>query len=127
VCIKCNNVITKTREGLKYCSSKCRASFNGYKSKVKHGKIKKPGVGSGGNQLGKDNHQYKTGVGMYRKLALNNKENVCERCESIENLLVHHIDEDRSNNELHNLEILCKRCHQKHHETRDNLGRYAKG
>lgn len=28
---------------------------------------------------------------------------------------VHHIDEDRSNNELNNLQVLCRSCHYKGH------------
>lgn len=127
VCIKCNNVITNPRKGLKYCSSKCRNSYISYQWRIKKGIIKKPGVGSGGNQEGKANHMYKNGIGIFHKLAFSEKEHVCERCESKENLLVHHKDHNRSNNELQNLEILCKKCHQKHHETRDNLGRYTKG
>lgn len=127
VCIKCNNVITNKRKGLIYCSSKCRSAYNSYKWSIKNNKFKKPGVGSGGNQEGINNHQYKNGIGNYNKLAFKNKINICNRCSSVENLLVHHIDHDRSNNELDNLEILCKRCHQKHHENRDSSGRYTKG
>lgn len=127
VCIKCNNVIPDGKyRNAKFCSDKCRAAFNSHKSRVKYGLIKKPGVGSGGNQSGTDNHMYKTGIGTYNKIAFKNKPNFCNRCQTTEKLLVHHIDEDRSNNELDNLEILCKRCHQKHHETRDKRGRYAK-
>ena len=127
VCIKCNNVITNKRKGLKFCSPKCRAAFNSYKWCLKNNKFEKPGVGSGGNQEGLNNHMYKDGVGIYSKKAFNNKRHFCERCGSEENLLAHHKDHNRSNNELYNLEILCKRCHQEHHAKRDNLGRYTKG
>ena len=126
VCIKCNNVITNKRKGLKFCSTRCRNTYNSYQYHLRKGCYKKPGVGSGGNQEGKNNHQYKNGIGTYHKKAFAFKESICERCDSIENLLVHHKDEDRNNNELYNLEILCKRCHQKHHTHRDALGRYAK-
>lgn len=127
VCIKCNNVITNKRKGLKFCSPKCRNAYNAYQWCLKNNKFKKPGVGSGGNQEGENNHMYKTGIGIYNKKAFANLPNICNRCKSLKNLLVHHKDENRSNNELDNLEILCKRCHQQHHETRDNLGRYTKG
>jgi len=127
VCIKCNNVIINKRKGLKFCSVKCRNAYNAYQWCLRKDKFVKPGVGSGGNQEGTNNHQYKTGIGTYSKKGFANLPNVCNRCKSLEKLLVHHMDEDRSNNELHNLEILCKGCHQKHHETRDFLGRYAKG
>lgn len=126
VCIKCNNVIINKYKSAKFCSDKCRSAFNSYKSRVKKGLIKKPGVGSGGNQLGTDNHMFKTGIGTYNKISFKYKPNLCNRCKITEKLLVHHIDENRNNNELHNLEILCKRCHQKHHECRDIQGRYTK-
>lgn len=127
MCIKCNNVITNKRKGIKYCSTKCRVAYNAYQWCLRNNKFEKPGVDTGGNQEGSKNHQYKTGIGTYHKKAFANKEAKCNRCSTIDNLLVHHIDEDRSNNELYNLEILCKRCHQKHHEHRDSLGRYTKG
>ena len=42
----------------------------------------------------------------------------CQRCgysESIEILGVHHIDRNRKNNKLNNLEILCPNCHSLEH------------
>ncbi len=125
-CLKCNIEIINPRKGLKFCCSKCRVAFNSYKSRVKQGLIKNPGVGSGGNQIGNNNHQYKTGIGIYNKLAFSSKPHLCERCESTENLLTHHRDHNRKNNSLENLEILCKKCHQKHHEKRDSTGKYTK-
>jgi hypothetical protein len=104
VCIKCNNVITINSK--KYCSTRCRSAYLSYQHRVKTGLIKKPGVGSGGNQWGKDNHQYKTGIGTYKNLALSSKKHECERCASTNRLEVHHKDHNRKNNELQNLEIL---------------------
>lgn len=126
VCIKCSNVITNKRKGLKFCSSRCRTAYNSYNHYLRKNKFKKPGAGSGGNQIGRNNHQYKNGIGTYRNIAFEFKDAVCEQCNSTLNLLAHHIDENRSNNELHNLKILCKKCHQDYHCKRDNLGRYAK-
>ncbi len=34
----------------------------------------------------------------------------CEECGSYYDLLVHHIDENRSNNEFDNFKVLCKSC-----------------
>jgi len=127
VCIRCSAPIIGKYKSAKYCSIRCRQAEISYRHRVKTGKIKNPGVGSGGNQLGKNNHQYKTGIGSYNKIAFNNLPNICNRCDNIENLLVHHIDHNRSNNELNNLEILCKRCHQLHHTKRDAQGKYTKG
>ncbi len=40
----------------------------------------------------------------------------CERCSSKRILCAHHIDHDRNNDSPDNFEILCKRCHDKHHQ-----------
>lgn len=128
VCTKCNNVILNKRKGLKFCSSKCRNAFNAYKWCVKVNKFEKPGVGSGGNQEGENNHAYKNGIKSYRKRALKTKNNKCEICGELNNekLLVHHKDHNRKNNELHNLEILCNRCHREHHNIRGINGKFIK-
>lgn len=127
VCIHCNNVITNKRKGLKFCSAKCRAAYNTYQWCLRNNKILKPGVGSGNNQFYTNNHMYKNGIGSFHETAFKNKKHECERCSSTTHLLVHHKDHNRGNNELQNLEILCKKCHQKHHCIRDNKGRYTKG
>ena len=52
----------------------------------------------------------------YREKALRNYKNECSIChwdEDIDCLEVHHIDENRQNNELSNLMILCPLCHKK--------------
>lgn len=43
--------------------------------------------------------------------------NICERCgfSLFEILQVHHIDRNRSNNELENLELICPNCHFAEH------------
>ena len=52
----------------------------------------------------------------YRLTALRNYPHKCELCgwdEDIDFLEVHHIDENRKNNTLENLMILCPICHKK--------------
>lgn len=52
----------------------------------------------------------------YRQKALREKPNKCFVCgwnEDIDILEVHHIDEDRTHNQLENLMILCPICHRK--------------
>lgn len=128
VCKRCNTVIDSSKyKNAIYCSITCRNAENAYRHAVKTGRIKKPGVGSGGAQLGTDNHMYKTGIGTYSEKAFEFYGRMCNRCSSTEYLVVHHNDEDRTNNDISNLEVLCKSCHQKYHETRDELGRYTKG
>jgi hypothetical protein len=43
----------------------------------------------------------------------------CERCGSRRRLHVHHRDEDTSNNDPTNLEVLCGSCHLREHWSRD--------
>jgi hypothetical protein len=129
VCIKCGGEIPSHKySNAKYCSDRCRSAYVSYRHAVRTGRIAKPGVGSGGNQEGENNHQYKTGIGTYSQRAFEHYGRKCNRCDSTELLLVHHRDEDRTNNDLSNLEVLCKGCHQEHHCIRDETtGRYIKG
>jgi len=47
--------------------------------------------------------------------------NQCEQCGLYYNLLVHHIDEDRSNNSVANLMVLCTSCHAIVHKRITNI------
>ncbi len=46
----------------------------------------------------------------------------CERCDynRYEILQVHHIDRNRLNNELNNLELICPNCHFEEHHLKDS-------
>jgi len=39
----------------------------------------------------------------------------CSKCNETRNIIIHHIDGNRQNNELKNLKALCRRCHSKTH------------
>ena len=63
---------------------------------------------------------YGTGDGAYRyrKQALEAYESKCMRCgynRYTQVLQVHHIDRDRKNNHIENLEVLCPTCHMEEH------------
>lgn len=64
----------------------------------------------------------------YQKIMQINKvEKKCAKCGSTEKMNVHHIDENHSNNDFHNLVYLCSKCHNKLHiKNRDNKGRFLK-
>lgn len=73
---------------------------------------------------------YGTGGGRnsYRKLAFDNLPNECAVCgwnQYSEVLEVNHIDVDRTNNTLNNLEILCPTHHQVFHYL-DGSGKWTK-
>ena len=126
-CLKCGGQIPAHKyKNAKYCSDRCRGAYIAYLHAIRTGRIKNPGVGSGGAQWGENNHMYRTGIGTFRKRALKHYGNICNRCMSTKKLEVHHIDEDRTNNQIENLEVLCKKCHKDHHIIRDELGRFAK-
>ena len=55
------------------------------------------------------------------KLKPNKCGNGCELCGSKKNLLVHHKDKDRHNNNLSNLQTLCESCHNKVHNNVRNF------
>ena len=60
--------------------------------------------------------------GWYYKLhllVLERDNSQCQRCESIEALLVHHLDLDDRNNKLDNLITLCSTCHLELHRPKD--------
>lgn len=88
------------------------------------GRIKKPGVGKGGNPwLGKEHPCYKHGWYIADRM----REQVrarryCNRCsKDLKDAnrwgwVVHHLDHNHYNNDIGNLEFLCKRCHQIEHE-----------
>ena len=103
VCSFCGKEIYVPERGLKksktgnfYCSKKC-------------GNLHK-------NLLREQSGEWKDSYSTYRKRALNHYEKKCFCCgwEEDERILeVHHIDEDRNNNDIDNLCILCPTCHRK--------------
>jgi len=55
----------------------------------------------------------KSGIAMYRNIVKHKK---CQRCGSDGKINVHHIDRNRYNNDLSNLEVLCTKCHAHEHK-----------
>lgn len=118
----------------KYCKS-CRKEIDKklkIESDVRLGKTKLGFVGKGKNsKKGKDHHSYKSGIGIYRSIKYQYLIDCglaieCENCGSTEFLVVHHIDHNRKNNDIKNLQLLCRSCHIKLHCKRDSLGKFSK-
>jgi rubrerythrin len=60
---------------------------------------------------------FKTGIkpDYYRRIAFEAYGESCNRCGATELIVVHHRDENRHNNHVTNLEVLCRTCHMKEH------------
>lgn len=114
----------------RYCGA-CRAvrrkrsCENSARHRAATGKIKKPGVGKGGNNAkGSEDGQYQTGIAKFQntRYSIKEKRRYCNRCDkdlidaSRYHWCLHHIDHDRANNTDENFELLCERCHQMEHE-----------
>ena len=147
LCIKCGrefHVKPSRKNKAKYCSKACHAAGTIVKPRSeitrpcdscsKEYRITKSQIGTSrccsraclaavqsaersGKNTGPQNPSWKTGIQTYRQ----QKKMACERCSSTKYLVVHHIDEDRSNNTESNLETLCKKCHQTHHDCIESL------
>jgi len=67
---------------------------------------------------GKQDSNYKHGIGRYREIAYSNFSKKCTFCNKIKKYMdVHHKDHNRLNNDISNLIILCRSCHLKHHKS----------
>lgn len=127
-CKICKKEFTKeTRSYAYYCNDcyKEKRRQDSYNRAVKTGRIKNPGVGSGGNQWGENNHQWSnyTAEYSYRHVLQKTK---CIFCKSKKHLVIHHKDLDRSNNNKGNLVCVCRRCHSKLHNLIGNINSRSK-
>ena len=65
------------------------------------------------NKGGENNSNWKTGISVYREYKRD--ENCCEFCGEDDKLEVHHLDENRDNNDVDNLVKVCITCHGRLH------------
>lgn len=63
------------------------------------------------DMLGENNHNWNGGTRSYRKYI----GEACELCAKEYKLIVHHLDGDRYNNDMNNLQTLCTSCHCRVH------------
>jgi len=72
---------------------------------------------------------YKNGKSNYREIAFRHYPHKCSKCgyDKIPQILaVHHIDTDRNNTSIENLELLCGTCHDEVHYT-SRTGKWLNG
>jgi hypothetical protein len=94
----------KSTSGLIYCNRSCRISWTNQRRR------------------GANHPNWKGGESTYRDTMLREgPPPVCRRCglTDIRVLTVHHLDEDRTNNQLKNLVWLCHNCHHLVHHFED--------
>lgn len=128
-CSECGTPYLPTGRCSKYCPI-CRPIVT---KRVKDAAIKRwayakgylNGKGSGSaTGKGKENHMYTYGVANFQQYARERKQTVglCEICgKDIKEAthyewVGHHKDHDRTNNDISNLILMCKQCHQIEHE-----------
>ena len=63
------------------------------------------------------NSHYTNGIVAYRRLAYEHFPKLCSMCGATKNLYVHHKDQNRMNNKIENLIIVCRSCHCKIHDS----------
>ena len=88
------------------------------REKIRQSKLGKKRPDLSERYKGEGNPHYKNGIRTGKRIMLEIYE-VCEICNSDKNLEVHHIDENKENNEIGNLRMLCKSCHSKQHRKID--------
>lgn len=132
-CIICGEQCVKTGKNQKVCLSEgCRREYSKIKTREyrrrkaeRENRLDRVGIGKGGGQpRGKLSTFYKNGISMFRKLSpvIKEQRRYCNRCNKDllyagkDEWCVHHIDHDRTNNEISNFELLCKKCHQIEHK-----------
>lgn len=115
LCVVCKKGYTPTSNRQKYCSKDCEKVVERERSKEKH---LRQYVRRGYNQKGENNNHWKGGVyaNYYKRIAFEHFPKVCNRCGSVKFIVVHHIDRNRYNNDISNLEVLCRKCHCAEHD-----------
>lgn len=109
VCNQCSNTFTKNESRLKrsykhFCTNLCKKEYYEVNSHER-------GV--------YNKHNGRSATSTYRKLAFASYKHECYYCKYdkfIDVLQVHHLDENRNNNSLENLRIVCPTCHSEVHK-----------
>lgn len=114
ICDYCGNYFTPTGGCQKYCPY-CRYTVS--LIKARYNDKRRRGFKGRNQPKGKESPFYKNGIKHYPdKAKFSNA--TCKFCSSSVNLVVHHIDMNRENNDDSNLMVLCRKCHQRLHNAK---------
>lgn len=119
---------------LKQVGELCKMSQQSIRRRLAHAGVSLRTYTS--NQKGENNHNFKGGDSrstirrICKQVLIDNNisQYICQKCgnEFYQNLNVHHIDNNRLNNDISNLLVLCAGCHAlQHPKSRTELGRFA--
>lgn len=115
-CKRCRKSFYRPSESRKQYCGPCKAKTRAAQVKEAHdreiaqsGGI--PGIGQGNNQWGEKNPLWNGGSRTYRDMALGEQGNLCRLCDSFMSVRAHHINGNRSDNNIENLIMLCAACH----------------
>jgi hypothetical protein len=116
-CTLCGKDYIPTSNRQKYCVE-CQADLNRKRCTERYCRTYRP---KGYNQTREQNNCWRGGTGTYRHIAREIHGDACTECGSTKFTCAHHKDEDRTNNNPGNLEVLCRSCHAKRHELHKNF------
>ena len=115
------NKIVKNRENNPNYSLTKKSISNTLKRKYKNGEIKSSFY-IDGRYINNPNSHYNLYNGEFTenlKLQVRTRDNwICQLCNKKNSTSCHHIDEDKTNNVIDNLIILCNSCHSKYHSSK---------
>ena len=103
--------LKKSKSGKFFCSKSCQTVWRNQEF------------------VGIKHHNWKTGLASYRSVLPRNKiPKICTLCSTKDSrvLAVHHIDKNRTNNDVNNLAWLCHNCHFLVHHNKDESLKFKK-
>lgn len=103
----------------KYCSLKCRHKYGPHDQNIgmrwilsEEQREKHRGENNPQWRDGSSRRKYPPEFNNYLKQLVKERDKYrCQLCGNVENLVVHHIDWDKMNNDINNLITLCQECH----------------